>query len=176
MQSQEVKIKSHVKVVLKSDAEVLDEVVVTAAGIKRSEKSLGYAVSQVSADDVIVAGEPDMLKALQGKVAGVDIRSSQGGPGSATKINIRGASSFFGDNEPLIIVDGVPLSNQQITTSNQTSGGSNYSGGLSSIDPNDIASMSVLKGSAAAAMYGSRASNGVVIIKTKSGSTTSVLE
>ena len=173
MQSQEVKIKSHVKVVLKSDAEVLDEVVVTAAGIKRSEKSLGYAVSQVSADDVIVAGEPDMLKALQGKVAGVDIRSSQGGPGSATKINIRGASSFFGDNEPLIIVDGVPLSNQQITTSNQTSGGSNYSGGLSSIDPNDIASMSVLKGSAAAAMYGSRASNGVVIIKTKSGSTTS---
>ena len=118
MQSQEVKIKSHVKVVLKSDAEVLDEVVVTAAGIKRSEKSLGYAVSQVSADDVIVAGEPDMLKALQGKVAGVDIRSSQGGPGSATKINIRGASSFFGDNEPLIIVDGVPLSNQQITSSN----------------------------------------------------------
>lgn len=117
MQSQEVKIKSHVKVVLKSDAEVLDEVVVIAAGIKRSEKSLGYAVSQVSADDVIVAGEPDMLKALQGKVAGVDIRSSQGGPGSATKINIRGASSFFGDNEPLIIVDGVPLSNQQITTS-----------------------------------------------------------
>lgn len=173
MKTQEVKVKPVVNVILHSDAEILDEVVVTAAGIKRSEKSLGYAVSQVSAEDVVIAGEPDMLKALQGKVAGVDIRTSQGAPGAATKINIRGASSFFGDNEPLIIVDGVPLSNQQITTSNQTSGGGSYSGGLSSIDPNDIASMSVLKGSAAAAMYGSRASNGVVIIKTKSGSTTS---
>ena len=171
MKSQELPIKANISVVLKPDTEQLDEVVVTAAGIKRSEKSLGYAVSQVKSDDVVIAGEPDMLKALQGKVAGVDIRASQGTPGAATKISIRGASSFFGANEPLIIVDGVPLSNEQITTSSQTSGGSSYSGGLSSLDPNDIASMSVLKGSAAAAMYGSRASNGVVIVKTKSGST-----
>ncbi len=147
----------------------INEVIVTAVGISRSEKALGYAVAKVDPDNLIQKSEPDLLKSMQGKVAGVDIRSSQGTPGAATRIQLRGNSSFFGDNQPLIIVDGVPFSNNQLTTDNQTVGGSAYGSGLSDLDPNDIASLNVLKGSSAAALYGSRASNGVVIITTKTG-------
>lgn len=170
MLPQEVAPGTNLNIVLVTDTKTLDEIIVTAAGIKRSEKSLGYAVSSVNPEDSKMTSQPDFLKSLQGKVAGVDIRSSQGTPGAATRINIRGNSSFYGSSEPLIIVDGVPLSNDQVTTSSQTSGGGAYSNGFSSLDPNDIASMTVLKGSAASALYGSRASNGVIIIKTKSGS------
>src|SRR4051794_37256469 len=139
----------------------LNEVVVTAAGIRRAEKALGYAISKVDPNSIVQKSEPDMLKSLQGKVAGVDIRSSQGTPGAATRIQMRGNSSFYGDNQPLIVVDGIPYSNSQVTTSNQTVGGGAYSSGINDLDPNDIASMNVLKGSTAAALYGSRASNGV---------------
>ena len=170
MKTVEVPAEQNVTVSLQNDDKTFDEIIVTAAGIKRSEKSLGYAVSSVDPEGSKMTSQPDFLKSLQGKVAGVDIRSSQGTPGAATRINIRGNSSFYGSSEPLIIVDGVPLSNEQVTTSSQTSGGGAYSNGFSSLDPNDIASMSVLKGSAASALYGSRASNGVIIIKTKSGS------
>ncbi|HLP04017.1 MAG TPA: SusC/RagA family TonB-linked outer membrane protein [Paludibacter sp.] len=173
MKTLEVEAQNNQVIKLESDSRVIDEVVVTAIGIKRMEKSLGYAVSSVNPEEGRLKSQPDFLKTLQGRVSGVDIRSSQGTPGAATRINIRGNSSFYGSNEPLIIVDGVPLSNDQVTTSSQTSGGGAYSNGFSSLDPNDIASMSVLKGSAAAALYGSRASNGVIIIKTKSGSTIS---
>ncbi|HRQ49531.1 MAG TPA: SusC/RagA family TonB-linked outer membrane protein [Agriterribacter sp.] len=148
----------------------LQEVVVTAIGITRAEKALGYAVTKVDPGTLVQNSEPDMLKGLQGKVAGVDIRQGEGTPGAATRINIRGYTSFFGSNEPLIIVDGVSYDNTQFNTSHQLEGGGAYQNGLSSIDPNDIASISVLKGSAAAALYGSRASNGVLVIKTKSGS------
>jgi TonB-linked SusC/RagA family outer membrane protein len=148
----------------------LQEVVVTALGIRRTEKALGYSVSKVDPDVLVQKSEPDMLKGLQGKVAGVDIRTSQGTPGAATRIQIRGNNSFYGNSQPLIIVDGVPYSNDQVTTSNQTTGGTAYSSGIANLDPNDIASMNVLKGSSAAALYGSRASNGVVVITTKSGS------
>ncbi len=148
----------------------LQEVVVTAMGITRQEKVLGYSVTKVNPGTLVQNSEPDMLKGLQGKVAGVDIRQGEGTPGAATRINIRGYSSFFGNNEPLIIVDGVSFDNAQFNTSHQLEGGGAYQNGLSSLDPNDIASMSVLKGSSAAALYGSRASNGVLIIKTKSGS------
>lgn len=148
----------------------LQEVVVTAMGISRSEKMLGYSVTTVNPGSLVQNSEPDMLKGLQGKVAGVDIRQGEGTPGAATRINIRGYSSFFGANEPLIIVDGISYDNSQFNTSHQLEGGGAYQNGLSSLDPNDIASMSVLKGSSAAALYGSRASNGVLIIKTKSGS------
>ncbi|MCO5235474.1 MAG: SusC/RagA family TonB-linked outer membrane protein [Chitinophagaceae bacterium] len=148
----------------------LQEVVVTAIGISRQEKALGYSVSQVNPGSLVQNSEPDMLKGLQGKVAGVDIRQGEGTPGAATRINIRGYTSFFGNNEPLIIVDGVSYDNAQFNTSHQLEGGGAYQNGLSSLDPNDIASLSVLKGSAAAALYGSRASNGVLVIKTKSGS------
>ncbi|RFS22461.1 SusC/RagA family TonB-linked outer membrane protein [Chitinophaga silvatica] len=162
--------ESTINVTLAADKKQLGEVVVTAVGLKRNENSLGYSVATVKPDQILQKSEPDMLKGLQGKVAGVDIRTSQGTPGAATRIQIRGNTSFFGNNEPLIVVDGIPYNNDQVTTTNQTSGGGAYSSGLSSLDPNDIASMTVLKGAAAAALYGSRASNGAIIITTKSGS------
>src|SRR4029079_10946321 len=146
------------------------EVVVTALGIRRADRGLGYSVAKVNPDNLLQKSEPDILKGLEGKVAGVDIRSSQGTPGAATRIQIRGNNSFFGDNQPLIVVDGVPYSNDQVSTSNQTTGGTAYGSGLSNLDPNDIASMNILKGSSAAALYGSRAANGVLVITTKSGS------
>ena len=147
------------------------EVVVTAMGIKRSEKSLGYSTAKMDPNDGLQKSESNFLQSMQGKMAGVDVRSSQGTPGAGNRITIRGNSSFGGDNQPLIIVDGVPLNNEQVETTDMASGGGAYSDGFSSIDPNDIASISVLKGSASAALYGSRASNGVIIVKTKSGST-----
>ncbi len=174
MKRQEIQIgnRSVIDIIMEPDMLGLSEVIVTAVGIQRSSKSLGYSVSSVNSEQANVTSEPDMLKAIQGKVPGVDIRVSQGAPGSATKIMIRGSSSFYGSNQPLIVVDGVPYSNDQVTTSDQTSGnGGAYSNGLSTLDPNNIESVSVLKGSAAAALYGSRASNGVLLIKTKSGST-----
>ncbi|MEO6820165.1 MAG: SusC/RagA family TonB-linked outer membrane protein [Ginsengibacter sp.] len=148
----------------------LSAVVVTAAGIKRQEKTIGYAISQVDPSTLLQKSEPDILKGLQGKVAGVDIRTGQGTPGAASRIQIRGNSSFFGDNQPLIIVDGVPYSNPSVSTSGALTGGGAYGSGLADLDPNDIASMNILKGSSAGALYGSRASNGVIIITTKSGS------
>ena len=114
--------QSTVNVSLTTTETELTNVVVTAAGIRRTEKSLGYAVTKVDPNILVQKSEPDVLKALQGQVAGVDIRTSQGTPGAATRIQIRGNSSFFGDNQPLIIVDGVPYSNEQITTSDQTTG------------------------------------------------------
>lgn len=171
---QEVAVNNQttINVSLQRSENNITEVVVTAVGIKRSEKALGYAVAKVNPDNLVQKSEPDMLKSMQGKVAGVDIRSSQGTPGAATRIQLRGNSSFFGDNQPLIIVDGIPYSNNQLTSTNQTTGGSAYSSGISDLDPNDIATLNVLKGSAAAALYGSRASNGIIIITTKSGSAT----
>ncbi len=145
-------------------------VVVTALGIRRSEKALGYAVTKVDPNVVLQKSEPDLLRGLQGKVPGVDIRTSQSTPGSATRIQIRGNSSFGGETQPLIVVDGVPYSNTQLTTSSQSSAGGAYGSGISDLDPNDIESFNVLKGAAAASLYGSRASRGVIVITTKSGS------
>jgi TonB-linked SusC/RagA family outer membrane protein len=145
-------------------------VVVTALGIRRSDKALGYSVTKVDPNVVLQKSEPDMLKGLQGKVPGVDIRSSQGTPGSATRIQIRGVSSFNLETQPLFVVDGVPYSNNSLSTSNQETAGGAYGSGISDLDPNDIESFNVLKGAAAAALYGSRASRGVIVITTKSGS------
>ncbi len=146
------------------------EVVVTALGIRRTEKAIGYSVSKVDPNTVLQKSEPDLLKGLQGKVPGVDIRTSQGTPGAATRIQIRGNSSFGLETQPLIVVDGVPYSNDQLTTTSQTLGGTAYGSGLANLDPNDIESFNILKGAAAASLYGSRASRGVVVITTKSGS------
>lgn len=166
----QVGTSDNLPITLQNQNRELTEVVVTALGIRRSDKALGYSVGKVDPNTITQKSEPDVLKSLQGKVAGVDIRSSQGTPGAATRIQIRGNSSFFGENQPLIIVDGVPFSNDQVASSNAVSGGGAYSSGIANLDPNDIASMNVLKGSSAAALYGSRASNGVIIITTKSGS------
>ena len=162
--------KTVINVVLVPNSQQLTEVVVTGAlGISRRVKSLGYAETTVKPEQIIQKSEPDVLKALDGKVAGVDIRNSEGTPGAATRITIRGASSFFGDNQPLIVVDGVPFSNDQVTTTNQTNGAAAYGSGIADLDPNDIESMTVLKGAGAAALYGSRAANGAIIVTTKSG-------
>jgi len=161
---------TNISIAVKSTSVTGTEIVVTALGIRRSEKALGYAVSKVDPNTILQKSQPDMLKGLQGKVPGVDIRSGQGTPGSATRIQIRGNSSLSLETQPLIVVDGVPYSNDQVSTSSQTSGGTAYGSGIANLDPNDIESFSVLKGTAAAALYGSRASRGVVLITTKSGS------
>ena len=169
-QPQIVNASPDLSITLSATSNSLTAIVVTALGIRRTDKSTGYSIAKVDPSVLTQKSEPDLLKDLQGKVAGVDIRSSQGTPGAATRIQIRGNSSFFGDNQPLIVVDGVPYSNDQVTTTLQAQGGGAYGSGIANLDPNDIASMSVLKGSSAAALYGSRASNGVILITTKSGS------
>ncbi|RYF44398.1 MAG: SusC/RagA family TonB-linked outer membrane protein, partial [Chitinophagaceae bacterium] len=160
--------KTTLDIAMSATKDDLSEVVVTAMGIKKSEKSLGYAVSKVDPSAMLQRSEPNVLNTLAGKVPGVDIRAGQGAPGAASRIQLRGVSSFSG-SEPLIVVDGVPYSNPIINTSNPFSGGGTYGSGINNIDPNDIESISVLKGAAAASLYGSRAANGVVLITTKSG-------
>ncbi len=172
MKAQEIIINGRSVIDLVMEAEVLemDAVIVTAIGISREAKALGYSVATVSDEQLEQKTEPDMLRNLQGKVPGVNIASTSGAPGSSTRITIRGNSSFYGDNQPLFVVDGIPYSNEEFVTSNRNSGGGAYASGISTLDPNNIESMSVLKGAAAAALYGSRAANGVVVIKTKTGS------
>jgi TonB-linked SusC/RagA family outer membrane protein len=165
--------KSTINVILIQSSKQLNEVVVTGAqGISQRVKALGYAESIVKPDQIIQKSEPDLLKTLEGKVAGVDIRTSNGTPGAATRITIRGNSSFFGDNQPLIVVDGVPYNNDQVNTTaaGQVAGGGAYGSGIANLDPNDIAGMTILKGASGSALYGSRATNGVILITTKSGS------
>ncbi|MDC1105337.1 SusC/RagA family TonB-linked outer membrane protein [Prolixibacteraceae bacterium] len=163
----EIGKKVKFKVRLKEDAIVTDDVIVTAMGIKKSAKSITYAVSEVGGDQVAMKAETDAIKGLQGKVAGVKISGSQSTAGSPTRIVIRGASSFKGNNQPLIVVDGVPFSNDQNSGGIRTK--AMDMGVLASIDPNNIKSQTILKGAAASALYGSRAANGVIIITTKSG-------
>lgn len=156
-------------ITLSTGKDALSEVVVTAMGIRKTERALGYAVSKVDPSTMLQKSEPNVLNTLAGKIPGVDIRAGQGAPGAASRIQIRGVSSFGGGN-PLIVVDGVPYSNNVVNTSNPFSGGGTYGSGINNIDPNDIESISVLKGAAAASLYGSRAASGVVLITTKSGS------
>ena len=166
MSSQDVTITpGEIKIVLGLNSMVLDEVVVTALGISRSEKSLGYSATQVSAADIERAQTSNVMDALQGKVAGLQIQSTSSDPGAATNVNIRGLGSINGSNQPLYVVDGVPLQN----SSYSANGHAVATGGISNIAPDDIASVTVLKGAAATSLYGSRANNGVIIITTKNG-------
>src|SRR4030095_15498152 len=157
-----------VAITVKNTIATGSEVVVTALGIKRQDKALGYGVSKVDPNSLFLKAEPNVLASLAGKVPVVDIRGGQGAPGAAARIQIRGVSSFNG-GEPLIVVDGIPYSNNLINTSNPFSGGGTYGSGFADLDPNDIESINILKGAAAAALYGSRAANGVLLITTKSG-------
>jgi Outer membrane cobalamin receptor protein len=173
MQTQEVDIKPNLRVVLKADTEVLDEVVVTAMGISREKKALGYAVQDVKGEQLTQAASTNLSSALQGKVSGVDITPSSGMPGASSQITIRGARSFTGNNSPLYVVDGMPItSTADIDTEIKNNGsvsGADYANRAVDIDPNDIESINILKGQAASALYGMRASNGVIVITTKSG-------
>ena len=164
-ESKTLQAKNGMRVFLKADAATLDEVVVTAMGISRQQKTLGYSATQLESEELTVGKMTDVTSALAGKVAGVQISASSADPGTANSVIIRGFSSINGNNQPLYVVDGVPL--QQ--TSLLSQGHQEAMGGVSSVNPNDIESMTVLKGAAATAIYGSRAANGVIIITTKSG-------
>lgn len=157
-----------IDVVLQTTSESLNEVVVTAQGIERDTRSLGYATQNVNGSALAQRSEPNVLNTLQGKVAGVNITSSSGAPGASTNINIRGITSFNGNNQPLIVVDGIIFSND-VDNSQNTLFGSQPSSRLSDISPESIESINVLKGPAASVLYGSRASAGVIVITTKGG-------
>lgn len=159
-----------IDVSMAADVQELTEVVVTAVGIERESRALGYSVENVEGEQLQQVSEPDAIRALQGKIPGVNILGSSGAPGSSTRITIRGNSSLLGDNQPLFVVDGIPFNNNEYRTYGQLSSGGAYANRLADIDPNNIESMTVLKGAAAAALYGSRAANGVVLITTKTGS------
>ena len=155
---------------MSDDTEVLQEVVVTALGIKREKKALGYAMQEVKGESLVEARETNLANALSGKISGVQIIRSSNGPGGSSKIQLRGANSVTGTNQPLIVVDGVPMDNFTGASNNDIDNPSMDMGnGLSDINPEDIESMSVLKGASAAALYGSRAGNGVILITTKKG-------
>ncbi|MDR2497112.1 MAG: SusC/RagA family TonB-linked outer membrane protein [Tannerellaceae bacterium] len=157
-------------IVLVEDAQALGEVVVTALGIKRDKKALGYAMQEVKGDRLTETRDANVANALAGKVAGVQIRQNGTGVGGATNILIRGNNSIAGNNQPLIVVDGVPIDNFANNTADYWGNGNIDKGsGISDISPDDIETMSVLKGPAAAALYGSRAGNGVVMITTRKG-------
>jgi TonB-linked SusC/RagA family outer membrane protein len=171
LESKEIEIgdRSIVDVSLALDVTQLSEVVVTAVGIQKEKRALGYSVENVSSSKLQQVAELDPLRALQGKVAGVNIGGSSGAPGSSTRITIRGNSSLLGNNQPLFVVDGIPYNNDQNGPYGQLTSGSAYSSRIADLDPNNIESMTVLKGAAAAALYGTRAANGVIVVTTKTG-------
>ena len=160
--------QSSVSVSLAEDASQLDEVVVTALGIKKSTKALGYSLTEVGGEEIATVKTPNAINSLQGKIAGVAISQNSTGAAGSSRVVIRGASSLSGNNQPLYVVDGIPISNDN-NGSASLWGGSDGGDGISSINPDDIESISVLKGGAASALYGSRASGGVIIITTKTG-------
>ena len=148
----------------------LDEVVVTALGVSREKKALGYSVQELGNDAFTQAKTDNVVKSMTGKIAGVQVTSGTA-IGSSSKILLRGASSITGDNQPLFVVDGVPMDNSDYSSGNQqrSVGGYDYGNAMQDVNPDDIESVTVLKGPAAAALYGSRASNGAIVIKTKTG-------
>lgn len=175
MKTQEVEATDGITVVLENDFSSLNEVVVTAMGISREKKSLGYAIQEVKSDELMAAGSPSVTSALTGKVAGVQINTFGGSVGASSRISVRGNSSLSANQQPLIVVDGVPISNDTQRTGDNTYRGVDFGSGLNDINPEDIESVSVLKGGSAA-LYGMRAGNGVILITTKSGKKSSGIE
>lgn len=151
--------KTSFDIILTTDTKVLNEVVVTALGISREKKSLGFSQQEIKGESLTEARSSNVVNGLSGKIAGVQI-TSNGGPGSGSNIVIRGSSSVAGNNQPLIVIDGVPM---------QQSSSKQFGGGISEVNPDNIKEMSVLKGPNAAALYGSRAANGVILVTTKNG-------
>ena len=165
----DVQAVNGITVKLQSDAKMIDEVVVTAFGISKSKKALGYSVQDVNSEKLNQGANTSLSGALQGKVSGVEIMPSSGMPGASAKITIRGSRSFTGNNTPLYVIDGMPVtSTSDVDTQNSVTG-ADYANRSVDIDPNDIESINILKGQAASALYGMRASNGVIVITTKSG-------
>ena len=159
------------QVIMKQDTEVLDEVVVTALGIKRAEKALSYNVQQLKGDELTTVKDANFVNSLNGKIAGVSINKSASGVGGATRVIMRGAKSIEGDNNALYVVDGIPLFNTNMGNTDSGIMGEGKAGteGIADFNPEDIESISVLSGPSAAALYGSSAANGVILITTKKG-------
>ena len=170
--TQEVPVggKTSIDVVLPADATELSEVVVTALGIEREKRDLGYAVQEIEGDQITKARETNIGNALAGKVAGVTVVGNPSGIGGSSRITIRGERSLnINKNQPLFIVDGVPITNEIFGSSGRENQDVDYGNGAGFVNPDDVESMTVLKGASATALYGSRGQNGVIIIKTKSG-------
>ena len=163
----EVRNQSIINISLIPDLTQLQEIVVTALGIEKEKKSIGYSVSEIEGKDITQAGAPTIGSALYGKAAGVQITNSSGGPTAGTNIVIRGNNSLMYSNRPLIVVDGIPI--EDADSQYGRWGGSDPGTGINDINPEDIESMDILKGANAAALYGSKAANGVVLITTKKG-------
>ncbi|PWK77127.1 TonB-linked SusC/RagA family outer membrane protein [Mucilaginibacter oryzae] len=163
----EVKLtgQTSVSVTINSDSKALNEVVVTALGIKRDKRILTYSTQEVKGESLTQSKEPNLVNGIAGKVSGVQVTSSSGTPGSSARIIIRGTTSFYGNNEPLMVIDGVPVDNSETGNLNSGPGTSR----IADIDPSIIASINVLKGAASTALYGSKGANGVVMITTKNG-------
>jgi TonB-linked SusC/RagA family outer membrane protein len=174
--SREVEINNNstIDVTLQNDVKSLNEVVVTALGIKKEKKALGYAVTELKGSEFTEARSVNIANSLEGKVAGLNLSTTATGANGSSRITIRGNGSISGNNQPLIVVDGVPINNDNallgsiVSISNGSFAGSDRGDGISSINPDEIESVSVLKGATAAALYGSRASNGAILFTTKS--------
>ncbi len=161
-----MKAAANMKVVLQEESTALSEVVVTALGIKRDRKALGYGVSEVKGEELTKAKETNVINSLSGKVAGLVVQNTAGGAAGSTRVLLRGNTEMTGNNQPLYVIDGVPLDNTNFGSAGE-GGGYDLGDGISAINPDDIENMTVLKGPAASALYGSRASHGVILITTK---------
>ena len=161
-----VKAQQGMKIIMEEANKELSEVVVTALGIKRDRKALGYSLSEVKGEELTKAKETNVINSLAGKVAGLVVQNTAGGNSGSTRVLLRGNTEITGDNQPLYVIDGVPLDNTNFASAG-TYGGYDLGDGISAINPDDIENMTVLKGPAASALYGSRASHGVILITTK---------
>ncbi|UCH13145.1 MAG: SusC/RagA family TonB-linked outer membrane protein, partial [Bacteroidales bacterium] len=173
MRTQEIAVAGQtvIDIALETEAVEVAEVVVTALGISREKKALGYSVQDVQGEELTEARESNVINAISGRVAGVQITGHGGGYGGSSRILVRGANSVTGQNQPLFIVDGIPFDNANYADADQErgAGGFDYGTMASDINPDDVESISILKGATAAALYGSRASNGVIVVTTKKG-------
>ena len=168
-ESKTVTAKNGMRVFLKTDATALEEVVVTAMGISRQQKTLGYSAQTLKDEELTVGKLTDVTSALAGKVAGVQISTTSSDPGASNSVIIRGVSSLNGSNQPLYVIDGVPMTNSSVYSSDGLNNGYDFGNGANAVNPDDVENMTILKGAAATALYGSRAANGVILITTKSG-------
>jgi len=168
-QNVEINNRAVIDVILLPSAEELDAVVVTALGIEREKKSIGYSVQEVKGEELQITRDASVINQLAGKVSGLTVSPTNAGAGSSSRIVLRGNNSFTSNNQALIVVDGMPIENTTISNAEDTWGGRDNGNGVTDLNPDDIESISVLKGASASALYGSRAANGVILITTKKG-------
>ena len=169
METLEVSARPQMRIVLRGGDTNLDEIVVTAMGIKRSAKALGYSATALNGDEIAETRANDIMSSLAGKIAGVQISTTSSDPGASNSVIIRGISSLNGSNQPLYVIDGVPMTNTAVISGDHLNNQYDFGNGANAVNPDDVENMTILKGAAATALYGSRAANGVILITTKSG-------